>query len=134
MGFDVSKLTQDPGMGASSFTRLRPTTTTSGEGVPSMAYVSSPMIGIVVPAGPAQAKRLPEGVRLDDVRVFHTSFDVSAGDGAAQLPDVLRHGGKSYEVLSVLDLRQVGGLQVGYLQATARRFEPGTLPILEETP
>ena len=132
MGMDFSAITKDPSLGAGPFTRLRPTTTLASEGVPSVSYASSTLVGIVVPAGPKESKLLPEDIRLDSVKVFHTSGDISAGDGGSQLPDVLQQGGESFQVLRVLDYRQVGSLTIGYLQAIAQKFTPGTLPVVPD--
>lgn len=103
MRVDVSDLMADPELGGTTFTRRRPTTTTlaGSEGESRSTYVSTTLAGIVQPAATADAKLLPEGVRLTDVQAFFTASDISAGDGHSGLPDVLEHQGKKYRVLHV---------------------------------
>lgn len=126
MRIDVSDLLIDGDLGATTFTRLRPTTTYAKEGEASSTYASTSLAGIVQPAATTDANLLPEGVRISDVQAFYTSGDVTVGS-ASQLPDVLQCGGVNYRVLHVQDFGQHG-----LRKALAQRYEAGDVPVPED--
>jgi hypothetical protein len=101
----------DDDLGGRTFTRRRPTPTfvTDGYGLAGApTYADVPLLGIKQPSATADAKFLKEGVRLSDVEAFYTSGDISAGDGASTLPDMLVADGVVYQVLHVQDLGNHG--------------------------
>jgi hypothetical protein len=115
---DVTELLTDPEFVSAPVTCKRPVTTYSNAGVPSQSYPTSVSVtGIVQDACPEDVEFLPEGVRLADVKTFYTAGDVSAGDGEAQLPDVLEIGALKYVVQHVQDFRETGG----YVRVLAQR-------------
>jgi hypothetical protein len=126
MRINVSGILKRTALGATTFTRLRPTTTYAKEGEASNTYASVSLAGIVQPAATTDANLLPEGVRVSDVQAFFTSDDVGVG-GPEQLPDILQFGGFSYRVLHVQDFGAHG-----LRKALAQRFAAGELPPVEE--
>ena len=129
MGIDVSEILTDPELGGRSFVRQRPTTSTTAksEGESASTYTASTLPGIIQPAATADAKLLPEGVRLSDVQAFYSPGDMSPGNGDDELPDILQVDGKSYRVLHVQAFPEHG-----YSRALAQFFVPGTLPAAPE--
>ena len=129
MGIDVSEILSDPELGGRSFVRQRPTTsqTAKSEGESASTYSATTLPGIIQPAATADAKLLPEGVRLSDIQAFFTSGDVSPGNDDDQLPDILQVDSQSYRVLHVQAFPQHG-----MTRALAQRFVPGTLPAAPE--
>ena len=119
---DVSELQGDPDF-AQTIVRLRPTTTYAHEGVAGSTTTSASVVGCVQPPGDDEVKLLPEGVRLADCIAFYTNGDVSAGDGASQLPDILQWQGKSFRVLYKTDWSQNG-----YVRFIAHRYPAGATP------
>jgi hypothetical protein len=101
MTISVADLMTDPDLGGTTFMRMRPSVSESNEGTAGVTYATSTLRGIVQPAATADAKLLPEGVRLSDVQAFFCATGVSAGDGASQLPDLLKSDGVTYRVLHV---------------------------------
>lgn len=102
----------DVELGATNFTRLRPTVTLANEGEASRKYAPATLVGIVLPAKLADAVFLPEGVRLNDVNAFFTASDVTCGDGSKALPDRLVYGGNTFLALHVQDFSQYGMYKV----------------------
>lgn len=122
MRINVSRVLTDERLGATTFTRKRPTTTLSNEGEAKDSYPSNgtaTLSGIVQPAATADANLLPEGVRLSDVEAFFTSGDISPG-GPSQNPDLLIHNGATYQTLHV----QAFG-EHGLVKALAQRVHVG---------
>jgi hypothetical protein len=115
----VAELAHDPDF-VQTITRLRPTTTLTKEGLAGSTYTSLDVIGSVQPPNDDDIKLLPEGVRLSDCTAFFTNDDVSAGDGASQLPDILQVGGKNYRIIHVDNFSQNG-----YSRFIAERYYPG---------
>jgi len=107
---DVSELLVDEELGATTFTRMRPTTgfVAGSEGRSVDTYASATVNGIVQPARTKDAQLLPEGTRLSDAKSFFTSSDLSAGDGHSQKPDIIVHESKRYRVMHVEDLGNHG--------------------------
>jgi hypothetical protein len=121
MRIDVSSLLSDPDLGATTFTRRRPTSTLANAGIATSSYSDKRMTGIVQPAATADAQFLPEGVRLSDVQAFYTKSDISPGDGQGQLPDLLvDDAGVTYRVLHVAAFDKHG-----MTRALAQRLFPG---------
>lgn len=123
MRVDVSELMSDPDLGGTTFTRKRPTSTLANMGLVTTTYTDTMGIpGIIQPAATKDAQFLPEGVRLSDVQKFFTdSTELSPGDGATQLPDVLvDDSGLQYRVLHVQAFDKHG-----MIMALAQRLFPG---------
>lgn len=119
---DVSELTVDPDLGATTFTRKRPTTTLSDYGIAASAYRNATIAGIVQPAATKDVQYLPEGTRLSDVQAFVTADpDIQPGNGTSSLPDILVDtDGIEYRVLHVQSFPLHG-----MTRALAQRLYPG---------
>src|ERR1035438_3840736 len=102
MRVDVSDIVIDFDLGGTTFTRRRPITTYSGEGITNQSYVDLTVSGIVQPANQEDAQFLPDGVRLSDIKAFYSSVPISAGDGSSTIGDVLVDDmGHTFQVLHV---------------------------------
>lgn len=76
---------------------------------------------LVQPGEPEHLERLPEGTRLDDVKVVFSSSPLYTQNEATGAPaDLLSIDGKSYEVEAVRDFVATGA----FVQAIARRADP----------
>ena len=115
----VAELAYDPDF-VQTITRLRPTTTVAKEGVASNTYASASVVGCVQPPNDDDVKLLPEGTRLSDCVAFFTLDDVSIGDGASQLPDLLVVDSKKYRIIHVDNFSANG-----YSRFIAARYYPG---------
>jgi hypothetical protein len=124
MRVDVSDIVVDFDLGGTTFTRRRPTTTYSGEGIAQQSYDDLTVAGIIQPANTEDAQFLPDGVRLSDVRAFYSSVPVSAGDGSSTIGDVLINDmGHTFQVLHV-----EGFYKHGMIKALAQRLLPEGSP------
>lgn len=119
----VAELAYDPDF-VQTITRFRAITTLGQEGVAGNTYSTASVVGCVQPPSDDDAKLLPEGVRLSDCMAFYTLDDVSAGDGASQLPDILQVSGKNYRILSIDNYASKG-----YSRFIAHRYPPGAIPV-----
>jgi hypothetical protein len=124
MRVDVSDIVVDFDLGGTTFTRRRPTTTYSDEGIAQQSYDDLTVAGIVQPANTEDAQFLPDGVRLSDVKAFYSSVPVSAGDGSSTIGDVLVDDhGHTFQVLHV-----EGFYKHGMIKALAQRLLPEGSP------
>jgi hypothetical protein len=124
MRVDVSDIVIDFDLGGTTFTRRRPTTTYSGEGITNQSYVDLTVSGIVQPANQEDAQFLPDGVRLSDIKAFYSSVPISAGDGSSTIGDVLVDDmGHTFQVLHV-----EGFYKHGMIKALAQRLFPEGSP------
>jgi hypothetical protein len=124
MRVDVSDIVIDFDLGGTTFTRRRPTTTYSGEGITNQSYVDLTVSGIVQPANQEDAQFLPDGVRLSDIKAFYSSVPISAGDGSSTIGDVLVDDmGHTFQVLHV-----EGFYKHGMIKALAQRIFPKGSP------
>lgn len=110
---DVSELMTDPEF-AREFTRRRPTGTFAADGSFSSTYDEAIMMGVVQPANSDDMKTLPEGTRIDNVRVFWVADSEGAaavriGDGKTFEADVLVLGPELFRVIRAEPRREDGG-------------------------
>jgi hypothetical protein len=124
MRVDVSDIVVDFDLGGTTFTRRRPTTTFSNEGIASQSYDDLIASGIVQPATPDDAQFLPDGTRISSVKTFYTATPISAGDGSSTIGDVLIDDmGHTFQVLHV-----EGFYKHGMIKALAQRLLPEGSP------
>ena len=110
---DVSELMTDPEF-AREFTRRRPTGAFAADGSFAPGYDDSTLVGVVQPASSDDMKILPQGTRLDNVRVFWVAdceedSAVRAGDGKTFESDVLLLGNEAFRVIRAEPRREDGG-------------------------
>ena len=84
----VAELTSDPDF-VEPLTLRRPTSTIDSAGIGTTTYADTAISGCIQPVGQDEAKFLPEGVRVDNVRVVFSATPISPGDGRSTLADVL---------------------------------------------
>lgn len=89
--------------------RSTPGTFASGsEGVFQQGYQVLHLIGAIQPPGPDEAKRLKEGVRIDNIRCVWCVDEIKLGDGKTREADVLIFHGGNWRVFKVEDWRTNG--------------------------
>lgn len=95
---DVSELLLDP-VFVDSLTLITRTATvnTKGENIISESSVTT--VGSVQPASNKQIQRLPEALRVSDVRSFFIKAEIVT-DGTGKYPAVISFGGKRFQVLT----------------------------------
>lgn len=93
---DVSELLLDPEF-INTLTLIHRTSTVNSFGENVLVENSVVTIGSVQPANGKQIQRLPEALRLGDVRSFYIKMEILT-DGASQYPDIILFQGKRFQV------------------------------------
>lgn len=96
---DVSDILLDPDF-IDNLTLVRRTTSVNSMGENVIAESSLATVGSVQPASTKQIQRLPEALRLADIRSFFIKAEIKA-DGSGQYPDIILFQGKRFQVQSV---------------------------------
>lgn len=113
---DVSELMTDPDfVDQISVIHRAPVVNSLGEN--SLVETFQDTIGSVQPASGATLKRLPEGLRTENVNSFWIKGQIIS-DGKNQYPDLLVFRGHTYEIQLVTDWSNFGA---GYCEGTAIR-------------
>ena len=97
---DVSELLLDPDF-VNSLQLIHRTATISSLGknvITEQAAITT--VGSVQPASQKDIMRMPEAMRLKDVRAFWIKAEILT-DGSSQYPDIIVFGGKRFQVFAV---------------------------------
>lgn len=95
---DVSELMLDPDfVDAIILTHRTATVNSRGENI--LVETTSNTIGSVQPANNKELQRLPDALRMRDVRSFYVKAPILT-DGSSQYPDLISFGGNRFEILN----------------------------------
>lgn len=95
---DVSDLLLDP-VFVDTLTLIHRTPTINSMGENTLVEASVVTVGSVQPASTKQIMRLPEALRLADVRSFFIKAEIKC-DGSTTYPDIISFQGKRFQVQS----------------------------------
>jgi len=96
---DVSDLLLDP-VFIDPITLIHRTPTVNSYGENTLMENSVTTVGSVQPASTKQIQRLPEALRLADIRSFFIKAEIKS-DGTSVYPDIIVFQGKRFQVQSV---------------------------------
>jgi len=96
---DVSDLLLDPDF-INNLSLIHRTATVSAQGKTELTEEEVATVGSVQPAPVKDIQRLPDALRMSDVRKFWIKAEILA-DGDAQYPDIIVFQGKRFQVISV---------------------------------
>jgi hypothetical protein len=115
----IKSMLRNPRFGARDVIRRRPKPTTfDNTGKAITGFDEDTFRAIVQPASRDAAKFLPEGTRLDEVRVFWSDAPIGVGDSRTTEPDVLIDCGTTYRVLYAEPRPADGGYYRAWAEAT----------------
>lgn len=96
---DVSELLLDPDF-VDPVSLIHRTATVSAQGKTVLEETTVATIGSVQPASAKEMVRIPEALRMSDVRKFWIKAEILS-DGDAQYPDIILYQGKRFQILNV---------------------------------
>ncbi len=96
---DVSELLLDADF-IDSLTLIHRTTSVNSQGVNVLSETSADTVGSVQPATAKDIQRLPDALRMSDVRKFWIKAEILS-DGDAQYPDIILFQGKRFQILNI---------------------------------
>lgn len=96
---DVSELLLDADF-IDNLTLIHRTTSVNDQGINVLAETSADTVGSVQPAPTKDIQRLPDALRMSDVRKFWIKAEILS-DGDAQYPDLILFQGKRFQIINV---------------------------------
>jgi hypothetical protein len=96
---DVSDLLLDPDF-INNLTLIHRTTAVNARGENQLTETSQETVGSVQPAPAKDIQRLPDALRMSDVRKFWIKAEILA-DGDSQYPDLIEFQGKRFQIINV---------------------------------
>lgn len=97
---DVSELLADPDF-VDPVTLVHRKSEVLENGENSLTEVRVPTFGSVQPASGKQLQRVPDALKISDVRSFFIKAEILS-DGAAQYPDIIIFRGQRYQVINTM--------------------------------
>lgn len=116
---DVTDLLSDPEF-TDSMSIVHRVSTVDSYGQNSLAETTVVTIGSIQPISGKALQRLPEALRVANLRTFWVKGEIIS-DGTAQYPDILVFAGKRYQVQNTNDWTNFGG---GWTEGTAVAEKP----------
>lgn len=95
---DVSELLLDPDF-VNSISLIHRTVIVSSQGKAQISETTVTTIGSVQPAPVKDIQRLPESLRISDIRKFWIKAEILS-DGSSQYPDIIVYQGKRFQVIN----------------------------------
>lgn len=96
---DVSELLLDPDF-VNTVSLIHRAATVSSQGKTQIVETTVETIGSVQPAPTKEIQRLPDALRMSDVRKFWIKAEILA-DGESQYPDIIVFQGKRFQIVNV---------------------------------
>lgn len=96
---DVSELLLDPDF-VNTVSLIHRAATVSSQGKTQIVETTIETIGSVQPAPTKEIQRLPDALRMSDVRKFWIKAEILA-DGESQYPDIIVFQGKRFQIVNV---------------------------------